>query len=81
MPTSCVIPAPLASEASKRDQAGTHAPDSLLLVPTMGVRWRRAPEFASTRALKVDWVPAWSRDDLSGPRSAGATLARVGRDR
>jgi hypothetical protein len=29
-PSPYVIPAPLASEASERDQAGTHAPGSLL---------------------------------------------------
>jgi hypothetical protein len=34
-----VIPAPLASEASKREQAGTHAPGRIRLIESMNPQW------------------------------------------
>src|SRR5262245_23951220 len=51
MSPSYVIPAPLVSEASKRDQAGTHAPPGLLSERTMGMRLPRAPNSTSKLAL------------------------------
>ena len=51
MPSSFVIPAPLVSEASKRDKAGTHAPFNLLSARTIGVSAPCAHKSASRLAL------------------------------
>src|SRR5258705_13555472 len=60
-----VIPAPLASEARKRDQAGTQTADNLLSGATAyRARLRAEVSYAHVdqkRSMRGAWVPAWSR--------------------
>ena len=71
---SNVIPAPLARAAGERDQAGTHAPRSLLPQRTIRATLPRGARTSGMACLQVDWVPAWSRSGPSGPSGAGMTL-------
>ncbi len=77
--SSYVIPAPLASDASKREQAGTHAPCSLLSGRTIGATGSPTQR-GEDETQELAWKrmgPASSRSGLPGPRGAGMTLVKM----
>jgi hypothetical protein len=89
LPDDYVIPAPIVREASKRVQAGTHAPEgkrSRSPLAARDVRGAVEEQACSMRhgrlksKLDVHGVPALSRSCPSRTRGAGMTLVEAAGD-